>query len=1064
MQSHLLHPQQREMAGTSSSRAHLINQLSRRATNSPREEDFVTASSASFDAARDAIHSTAQFDYTTQQQLPQHPQPYQYNQAMDHVSEAGSDRSADMSIELGRGVERGARDRDDDVSSNVVFNMGNDSLYELTTTPPLRPREDQKKTNPPKTIINMGNDSLYELTTSPPLGPRGSQKPTESGMKKQASVRRSTETAKTNQAATRSASTKHRSLSEATNNVGKDDDVSFTMEDAAQPTPTFNTRNTRFARSRQTSGFDPAAASRGMPSRSQQATLKAGGNNPTAQSNSFMLPNLPNINELVSGIRKDGTAVFNRNTKSQSRFTSGSYKPTKPTPQQHQPIDNVPVPDEEKAIYASLQLLKDRVDQLEMEKSEAHKRAEEYESEIIDLRSQLTVIQRRPDSALGSDEESSAHEKLSQEKKRLQASSKALQERLDRSERRISVSEIAVKRVTNERDELVAQIGVAYYNNEELKAENESFKESCSGLQLENQDLKAEIDALRRDSQDLRALMAQNQASFDEDKAQRDKREAGLRSKLEENSRNVQQTNNVESELWTAKDRSQSILNGAVKSRKEGRTAPQADREERLRSTDALNETTTDDLAARIAKEVQKNREASANSKVSANDRINHHRQANGSRSGSKSTRRQQSVETERLSSAAKRTPSAPAESENGDADSTTQLDFSQKPRDMAKRASLPPPIKPSGRIIREGDTDLTLLSLQDSSEVQSMRKKLEEERRAGRFNRAASAPTEHDTTQRSTQSLPRKSSLKDVTTGADDATGRFSATGSNLDTVLRVTKSVRVQSPHTSDEHVINDVPSQSEAGDDSFLTNTSNTSRRRRRAASAEGMTSEFIVPDITLRTNQSVSQAGSKTTIKHDFSNCTACPPPGKDVNIPVPIPVTDRDVDVTDATIRPAQAPPVALATVIKQLKDEITHLKYRLAAQQRLYHQHDPALSKRRRLEAKALINKYMSDIEKRSDQVYALYDVLEGQKQAAAEAEKTGIQANVMDEQEVEETLSSLGIDPVELSGRVGRSAAPFGLDGMDELSGEPSEELPWEGLSDEEEVAQPERRRSGVY
>jgi hypothetical protein len=221
-----------------------------------------------------------------------------------------------------------------------------------------------------------------------------------------------------------------------------------------------------------------------------------------------------------------------------------------------------------------------------------------------------------------------------------------------------------------------------------------------------------------------------------------------------------------------------------------------------------------------------------------------------------------------------------------------------------------------------------------------------------------------------------------------------------------------------------------------------SSNTSRRRRRAASAEGMTSAFILPDITL------SGREGQTKPAHDAGNCTACPPGPKDVTIPTPVPVTDRPqdipADVTSATIRPSQPPPLALATVIKQLQDEITHLKLQLGAQQQLYSKHDPALSKRRRMEVKARMDKLTSDIEKRSDQVYSLYDVLEGQK--AAEAAGAEI-----DDAGIEETLQSLGIDPAELSGRIGRNVygndarEAFGLDGASDSGAD----LPFEGFSD---------------
>ena len=85
--------------------------------------------------------------------------------------------------------------------------------------------------------------------------------------------------------------------------------------------------------------------------------------------------------------------------------------------------------------------------------------------------------------------------------------------------------------------------------------------------------------------------------------------------------------------------------------------------------------------------------------------------------------------------------------------------------------------------------------------------------------------------------------------------------------------------------------------------------------------------------------------------------------------------------------------------------------------------------------------------------VYRLYDVVEGQKGNFGTAEehteaasaKQGTKIN----HEVEETLQSIGMDPVEVAGRIGRSAPeiPEGL--QEEFSGEESEELPWEGLSD---------------
>ena len=1009
------------MAATASSRAHLIHKLnSRRTSNtnpsSPGDEEYATATGSSFDAGRDAIHSTAQMqEITTQQPLPGQHFAAQYDQFPDNASEG----SAEMSIELGRGVKRGARDGNADISEqNIVFNMGGDSFYELTATPPLA---GQKVRSGQQKKMDDGN------------------------LRRQASI----------QAAKRTTSTKQpRSLSEALHKARVEDmDDSFLAEDGSN-TATFNARNTRFARSRQTSAVQP-----------QQQTPRRGTvNNPTAQSNSFMLPDLPNITELVSGTRKDGTPLFARTTKppqSRSRFTSGAYN-NKPLRPEHVAVESVPVPEDEKAIYASLQILRDRVAQLESEKSEAAKRVEEYEIDIIELRAELGIAQKRPDSGLGSsagsDDEAAG---ISKGKAKLQANVKSLQGQLGRSERKTSVAEISLQRVTRERDELITQIGVAYYNNEELKVENDAVKAQINGLGAENDELKAEVDALRQENQNLRVLVAQTRASYEDDATRRSHQTRQTQKRtgatgLDE--REIREATRLVLEQ-TPRRTTQADEKGRGKRKTVSDQTGQARHGFRTRG-----EATSDDLAIRIAQEVRKNRDAANGIARSSSERQT--RAASQSTAGAATTttkQRSRSKSQTRTAAASKHATLGEREQDLSDAESTTQLDFTSLRN--RKRASMPTPVVAAHSIPAQKDEDsreLTLLSWMDPNQVSDLRKRIEEEHRAKRLGgaRAGSAPTGpvgNDAVPMMSGGLGRKSSMKDVTVGSEKRDVSFGP-----DDFARIAKSVRVQSPHSS----FDAMPTQQQqtgnldqyAGDVSI---SSNTSRRRRRAASAEGMTSAFILPDITL------SGREGQTKTAHDAGNCTACPPGAKDVTIPTPIPVTDRPqdipADVTSATIRPSQPPPLALATVIKQLQDEITHLKLQLGAQQQLYTKHDPALSTRRRMEVKARMDQLTSDIEKRSDQVYALYDVLEGQK--AAEAAGAEI-----DDAGIEETLQSLGIDPAELSGRIGRNSygydarAAFGLDDASDSG----EDLPFEGFSDmgeeDEEDVVSERRRSREF
>ena len=179
-----------------------------------------------------------------------------------------------------------------------------------------------------------------------------------------------------------------------------EDESSF-MQDRP-PTLTVNsTKNTRWGnRSRQTSlqmdGIVEEATRANAKPQSRPSTAQ----NATAQS--FILPDLPNLTELVSGVFGDGTPVFSKHSTSRSRFAAppgGGHRPN------HIPIDSVPIPDEEKAIFAALQQLQDKVAQIEAERSEQDRRIEEQDLELIELRANAQAYEksRRSDSANDSD-------------------------------------------------------------------------------------------------------------------------------------------------------------------------------------------------------------------------------------------------------------------------------------------------------------------------------------------------------------------------------------------------------------------------------------------------------------------------------------------------------------------------------------------------------------------------------------------------------------------------------------------------------------------------------------
>lgn len=238
-------------------------------------------------------------------------------------------------------------------------------------------------------------------------------------------------------------------------------------------------------------------------------------------------------------------------------------------------------------------------------------------------------------------------------------------------------------------------------------------------------------------------------------------------------------------------------------------------------------------------------------------------------------------------------------------------------------------------------------------------------------------------------------------------------------------------------------------------------NTQRKKRR--NVEDMTSAFILPDITL--NRADLAASNPTKLpeatrraldgiaQHDAKNCMMCknvqPSDGscnhEPVKIPKPVPVSQRmpkpSLYNEEPTIRPSQPPIVALASVLKTLEDELSHLKMQLLSYQGAHNKLDASLGKRQRKLLTEKLETIMKDIDMKSDQIYALYDALEGQKQVGRD----------MTEQEMEMTLESIGIDvpaDPEVTGTTDKSRGPTHFD-----EEEDEDDFPWEGIESTAEL-----------
>ena len=245
--------------------------------------------------------------------------------------------------------------------------------------------------------------SLYDLT--PPSNRARKSFLAESGnLRRDAQIRRASRNdldtasprpaSKRNSPALPAAAKENKRNSLAQHHARLSEDESSFMQDRP-PTLTVNsTKNTRWGNRQTSLQVDGANAKpQSRPSTGQNATAQ-----------SFILPDLPNLTELVSGVFGDGTPVFSKNTPGRSRFAAppgggGGRRPN------HIPIDSVPIPDEEKAIFSALQQLQDKVAQIEAERSEQDRRIEEQDLELIELRANAQAHERskRSDSANDSD-------------------------------------------------------------------------------------------------------------------------------------------------------------------------------------------------------------------------------------------------------------------------------------------------------------------------------------------------------------------------------------------------------------------------------------------------------------------------------------------------------------------------------------------------------------------------------------------------------------------------------------------------------------------------------------
>lgn len=670
-------------------------------------------------------------------------------------------------------------------------------------------------------------------------------------------------------------------------------------------------------------------------------------------------------------------------------------------------------------------------------------------------------------------------------------------------------------KLQSQNDELKAQLAEAKAGREaEIRRWNSKEAEMRSKIERRDETIRQfeevtqeEInETLRQHNDNLRVELARFKAQRDSESQQGKSKGAELREQLAQ----ILTEREQETQQWSRKE---GVLRGKIERREEAlrdmqdmtrevlttRNANSRDASQDLRSDEKQIETTSKSRSS--SRRGQGDSRTKTSSKVE--EEVRNSRKASSSRltSGPSSEKRTQDVSVSQPGGSRFRPerPSGPAagklsrrsSAQNiaqaqdvhsaSDSESTTDLDLLRNKDRPDTRTDKATVVVGFATSTESPAMDVTYLSFMDVDEIAKLRKALEQERAAARKRAAiASSPQQRQndtagpsvsTSATKTQALPRKSSLKDVTGGlkSNEATKPLEPLDAADDHI-----------DHLDINPTHNDVE-ESQLKQDTSQSILSNSSRRRSTAPIE--MTSAFILPDITIHQPalSTESQAAVSNLSPHDAKNCTVCRrttcngdhndgPIQLDTNatatapplaIPIPVLVSSRPAadDDIDATLRPAQPPATALATVLKELEDELAHLKLELARQEAVLRAHDPALGKRRRKGVQLRIRELLRMIDLRADQIYALYDVVEGQKDEGRVAV------------DVEDTLQSLGIEVREGRVEKGRGKRVViesvgGSEGEESGAESGGEELPWEGISDAESVASErgDRRRSVEY
>ncbi|KAK6420637.1 hypothetical protein LTR81_006372 [Elasticomyces elasticus] len=787
-------------------------------------------------------------------------------------------------------------------------------------------------------------------------------------------------------------------------------DLEYTQQSVHSNASNNSTRSSRFMRARQFSATATPTVSQ-TANVYRQAVSKAS-RTPDATSTSFTMS------------KRDTSVIINRTTP-RTRFIS-----LNPYTSAHIKAHGLPTPVDEQAIATSLHLLKTRVTSLELENAEATKAAEESQQEIFHLRNQIRAGRQRSDSATGHDDDERLISQLKDQVTHLQASLSTAGDLTIRAERKAAVSDIATKRITTERDAMVEQIAAAESKNAQLMKENEQLRKENDEFDAANQeayDINRHMNEEHDNLRDIQRNMTEEHEDMCMEVEQLREQNQALQAKLAELS--IQLSSDSEESLRpeiqtlkassTEKPVQQSTL-GEQSLRKESNTSQKTSSRIRdyspqqpipalfsRKEANAFLDTLQVPVAGRNNSGVS----------IPAIDAFSF--TVNDTELPSATTNNQAQIQVDE-----KTFSFTPNDTELKFSATPTQAE-AQTNESAIDATTIQYPVKASSiPVMQQGylPTLFTTPPPPPASGSESANSSLSiQPQKLHVHSHIEVDYTESKTSGEWPSDLPQSTRIELMSPAKQQPANAQVTEPMDDTTTPRPTSPARITSPVSSEHLIVNmSVPET---------------------AASSAPLTFDVSEPEAPTSHNTSTTEGAPATELK---IATTAIPSKQQARKAQVTEPTTTKprsvaettreafmdadittstdftDEDLTSATIRPSQPPRVALMKVINGLETEVTHLKTKLGEYQSRYMKLKPSTSKRERAVTKKKVEKALGDVEKKSNQVYALYDVLAGQKltDAAIDDDLS------MGQMDFEETLTGMGFDFGEVSGLLSLGSA----------------------------------------